>query len=542
MQYRRPIVVASIAAVLVVVASIRFDRMVPIARADAPAPTFSQPVTIAAHLRPNFLATGDFNEDGHVDLAVTNLNSTDVSILLANGNGGYGPATNYTLAPNIFVFPRTIAVGDFNGDAHLDYVAISSLFTEGNAFVRLGKGDGTFGESTRFVTGNVAAFIVAADFNLDGKLDFAVANEGGDFVVGQGPSAHFDASVSVLAGDGQGGFASPQTLFSYSSPKVPSALSVGDFNNDGLPDLAVTNNNSKISGGDPALDGVTILLNQRTGRLGIVHEIPLSNGPTSVINHDLDNDGELDLVVTGKGSDLVSVLLGDGQGDFGAPTTFPAGASRSAVAAGDFNGDGNVDLATTSLAQGLFIILGDGTGSFGAPVKFLTRNNNMVRVTDLNRDHKPDIALTDTTGEFLNSVTVLFNTSNFLAGSPWLLTHENTTRAVALDSVTFQRDPFRVCTRHNFSSDEITRVMLFSPDDVDAMAAVTAEAEDDQGGTYPLTVEDVQKPANSQLTQVVVKLTDSFKLRDRVWLTISVNGVRSNRVLVRISPDDCGPV
>ncbi len=541
MQYPRLTVVVFVALAVVAVASIRFDPVVPIVRADSPAPTFSQPVTIPAHLRPNFVATGDFNEDGHIDLAATNQNSTDVSIILADGNGGFGPATNYPVQQNLFVFPREVIVGDFNADGHLDYIVITWLFVgafpEGSAFVRLGKGDGTFGEPTRFVTGNVAVFAAAADFNLDGKLDLAVSNEGGDFITGETGTTHFPASVSLLAGDGQGGFAPPQTLVSYASPKVPAALSVGDFNDDGLPDIAVTNNNSKVSGGDSAMDSVTILLNQNTGGFSVAHEIPFSNGPTSVINHDLDNDGELDLAVTGKGSDTVSILLGDGQGDFGAPATFPAGGAHCAIAAGDFNGDGNVDLATTSLR--LWILLGDGSGNFGAPVEFLARNYGMVLVTDLNRDHEPDIALADTTGEFLNSVTVLFNTSNSRPAAPRLLTLENTTRAVALDSVTLQRDPFRVCTTYNFSSDKITRVMLFSADDIDPMAAVTAQAEDDQGRIYPLTVEYVLKPANSQLTQIGVRLSDAFKLLDQVWLTISVDGERSNRVLVAITPDDC---
>ena len=544
-QYRRSVFWVFVAILCIASASIPLYSEGQVAHAAAPAPAFSDPLTVTGGQHPNFIATGDFNEDGWLDLAVTNQNSSNVSILLANGTSGFNSATNYPLAPNIFAFPRAIAVADFNGDAHLDYVTVSSLNFEGNAFVRLGNCNGTFRDPTKFVTGNIAVFVVLADFGHDGKVDMAVANQGGDFVMGEGGVVHLPATVAVLAGDGQGGFAAPQALVSYSSPKVPTALSVGDFNNDGLPDLAVTNNNSKVSGADPAVDSVTVLLNQITSSLRIVHDIPVANGPHFLINHDLDNDGELDLAVTGKGTDTISVLRGNGRGDFDAPSTFPAGGSRGSLAAGDFNGDGHVDLATTS--SRLYIILGAGNGSLGPPVEYLNRNYSFVLVSDLNRDRKPDILLADTNGEFFNQVSVLFNTSDFQPASPWLLTQETTARAIALDSVTSQRDPFRICGTHNFSADKLTRVMLFTYDDVTAMAGgdrslVTAQAEDAQGTIYLLTIEYVGKLPNSGgLTQIVVKLADSIRLLDKIWITVTVRGVPGNRVLLRIDASDCSP-
>jgi uncharacterized protein (TIGR03437 family) len=74
------------------------------------------------------------------------------------------------------------------------------------------------------------------------------------------------------------------------------------------------------------------------------------------------------------------------------------------------------------------------------------------------------------------------------------------------------------------------------------MSLVTAQAEDAQGTVYPLTVEYVGKLSNSGgLTQIDVKLAESMRLLDKIWLTVTVRGAPSNRVLLRIEPSDCSP-
>jgi len=104
-----------------------------------------------------------------------------------------------------------------------------------------------------------------------------------------------------------------------------------------------------------------------------------------------------------------------------------------------------------------------------------------------------------------------------------------------------------VCGTHNFSADKLTRVMLFTYDDITAMAGgdmslVTAQAEDAQGTIYLLTIEYVGKLPNSGgLTQIVVKLADSIRLLDKIWITVTVRGVPGNRVLLRIDASDCSP-
>jgi hypothetical protein len=125
--------------------------------------------------------------------------------------------------------------------------------------------------------------------------------------------------------------------------------------------------------------------------------------------------------------------------------------------------------------------------------------------------------------------------------APRLLTEENTERAIALESVTRIRDSFPLITTYNFSSDQRTRVMLFATDvelgQGEGGSAVTAQAEDSQQRTYPVTVEYVGKVPNQDLlTQVVIKLPAEVESSGNIWVSVNVRGIVSNRVLISIKP------
>lgn len=129
--------------------------------------------------------------------------------------------------------------------------------------------------------------------------------------------------------------------------------------------------------------------------------------------------------------------------------------------------------------------------------------------------------------------------------TPMLLTEENTERAIALESVTMMRGPFPLISSHNLSSDGRTRVMLFATEielaQGEGVSAVTAQAEDAQQRTYPLTVEYVGKVPNLDwLTQVVIKLPAEIESTGDIRVSINVRGVASNRVLISIKPFESG--
>ncbi len=171
---------------------------------------------------PQSVAVGDFNGDGHPDLAIPNANGGNVTVLLGNGTGGFTPAPGSPFPAGSGL--ESVAVGDFNVDGKPDLVIANG--DSGNVTVLLGDGSGGFAAAPGSPFPVVAPRSIAvADFNGDGKLDLAVTSWGAD-------------TVTVLLGSGTGGFtAAPGSPFPVGQD--PESVAVGDFNRDGRPDLAV---------------------------------------------------------------------------------------------------------------------------------------------------------------------------------------------------------------------------------------------------------------------------------------------------------------
>jgi hypothetical protein len=122
-----------------------------------------------------------------------------------------------------------------------------------------------------------------------------------------------------------------------------------------------------------------------------------------------------------------------------------------------------------------------------------------------------------------------------------LYTEESSPHAIALDSVTFLRDPFSLNSTHNFSADQRMRASLFAGsielNPGEDLSVITAKAEDSQNRVLPLTVEFVGKvPGYNWLTQIVVKFPDQLADAGDVWVSISLRGVESNKAVVSIKP------
>jgi YD repeat-containing protein len=273
--------------------------------------------------------------------------------------------------------PGPVITGDFNGDGKPD-LAVGNY--GGTVTILLGNGDGTFTQASGspITVGTEPISIAVADFNGDGKLDLAVVN-------------FDDGTVTILLGNGDGTFTqangSPITGFN-----LPEGIAVGDFNEDGKLDLAVTN-----TGGGT----VTILLGNGDGTFTTSVNSPAAGAsPISVVAGDFNQDGKLDLAVTnsgGLGAGTVTILLGNGDGTFaqasGSPIT--VGEMPVSIAVADFNGDGKPDLAVVNENGGtVTILLGNGDGTFNTASRspFAAGIDPFsIVVGDFNGDGKPDL-------------------------------------------------------------------------------------------------------------------------------------------------------
>ena len=341
---------------------------------------FNTQTTYGAGDRPVFVAVGNFNGDGAQDLVVANNDSYgsgyNVSVLLADGSGGFEPQTTFEVG----VDPRSVAVEDFNGD-NIPDLAVANR-SSNNVSVLLGDGSGSFGTQTTF--GGGGEDLAVGDFDRDGTPDLAVAN------------FNFN-TVSVLLGDGSGSFGTQTT---FGTGRDPFSVAVDDFNGDGSPDLALANFQDA---------NVSVLLGDGSGSFSTQTTFGTGTQPTSVAVEDFNGDNIPDLAVATRSSANVSVLLGDGSGSFGTQMTFGAGGGPYSVAVGDFNGDSSPDLALANYgSDNISVLLGDGSGSFGTQMTFGTGNGPFsVAVGDFNGDGKLDLAVAN---EGASTVSVLLNT------------------------------------------------------------------------------------------------------------------------------------
>ena len=339
---------------------------------------------------PRMVATGDLNGDGVPDALIVNRAADNVSVRLGIGTS---PGNFTSPAPPevaVGTGPTAIVAADFNHDGKLDF-AVTNI-GGGTVTVRFGNGNGTFGNTPTTLTNGLVApiFLDAADFNRDGNLDLVVID------------ALALQAVVVFAGNGTGGFGVPTT---FGAPGLNQVVAA-DLDRDGAVDIAVAD--GTLSG------GVKVFPGSGGGAFAAPILFPGVGPSLGLAVADLNRDGRLDLVETSPGAGRVVVHLALSAGGFAPATAFPAGASPQLPAVADLDRDGNADLAVPDGAVGstdVRLLYGDGTGDFPIASSFVLALSPppavsqpvAIAIADWNHDGRPDLGVVANVGTFFET-------------------------------------------------------------------------------------------------------------------------------------------
>ncbi len=370
--------------------------------------TFQGPVftRIAHEAGFGVMAVGDLNQDGIPDVVLQEFYLNTVNLYFGKGDGTFGAA-------QVLNFPgdgpaQAIAIADLNGDGIPDLV-------DDLVEVALGQGHGSFATPIYYPVNGDSLFagggaIGLGDFQSKGRVDLVIQSTA--------------IALSILLNNGKGRF-----IDGVPTP-VPggevSCTAAGDFNGDGITDLAVSNNASiqiylgtgkaiapfKAGATYPFINGGCPTAGDLNGDGKIDLLMPAGNptmayaylgngdgtfrqGPANPIPElcffrlaDFNGDGKLDYV-----ANINLIAYGNGDGSFSTPVELVPGTTGQAVATTDFNGDGRPDIVATFGGDVLAVLLNNGDGTFQETTTGSCPLADHIAIADANGDGKPDIAL-----------------------------------------------------------------------------------------------------------------------------------------------------
>jgi hypothetical protein len=350
---------------------------------------FDDPVYYNTHNGSIESAAEDVNGDGYADLIVLNYITSNVSILLNNGDGTFQNQNTYSVMPA----PRGLKVADFNNDSFPDIVSTCSganviSFLQNN-------GDGTFAASINSPTQQGPAGLDAYDFNGDNYLDIALVNSESE-------------TVQVLLNNQDGTFTSS---FSASTGKGPQYIAVGDLNGDGLPELVITRSFTNYIFVNGLL---TVFKNNGDGTFTKYIDDNFGSIVSNIYIYDFNGDTYNDIITNTarNNSYKMCFFINDGLGNFGEPVTTFAG-YIGGFTMGDFDLNNYMDFAVSENqynASGLAIVINNGNFNFDPVFSFYAGSQpRRPANADFDLDGDLDIAVPIYDEA---KVAVIMNTSN----------------------------------------------------------------------------------------------------------------------------------
>ena len=348
---------------------------------------FKSPVTSVSSYGTGHgvLTAGDVNNDGHLDV-ITSDGAGNAQVFLGNGHGSFTELAPFADGAGGMGGESQFLLADLYGHGKLDLIVgnFGSQGYPGPLLVLEGNGDGTFGNSVSLIAGFFPTYVAARDMNGDGRPDLVVANT-------------ISSSITVLINHGDGKFTRSSnnyaTAFLESNQRLDPVglLGVGDFNNDGKPDVEVA-----------SISGVDVLLNLGRGVLRAPASVELDLLPAQMFSADFNGDGHPDLAVATLGPNGVhagiDILAGHGDGTLTiTPYAFPGDLFIGNPMGGDFNGDGKIGVAAFGAGSGGILQtynLGNFTSTDGATLA-IPNPPNYACAGDFDHDGYSDYAVLD---------------------------------------------------------------------------------------------------------------------------------------------------
>lgn len=332
------------------------------------------------------ILSSDFDKDGHLDLSVAHIDGT-VSSLKGNGEGDFQVLHQYTFIHE----PRSISLGDLNNDEWQDLIVVLPYASQ--IAILTGNGDGSFTQKSILSVNENPGEVYAADLDLNGIKDLVII--------------HPYQQLVVYPGLGDGSFGAAIQMEVPENYQIGKIAALSDIDEDGRIDIIC---NASWGG-----NKIIVFENRASFSFpATLYPAKDSGIPNSFIVEDLNRDGSPDIAYSSAVSKSINIHNGGGSTPFAAQHHIITGLSPWAVEAGDFNNDSWVDLILGNPTSNSVSIFLNESGRLREHKSVgISNHPRKISLADMNKDGNLDIvAVGDGSNDYFNNRSVLFGDGN----------------------------------------------------------------------------------------------------------------------------------